>query len=114
MIYETPYNVYMVVNKANGQRNSVSKQNPLALCVYGGGSSMPVERPICNRLVVGSIPTRRPNFSTPLAALTVRGAYLGLAPKAGLVPTVILMPLPEESKTQNDLPQLQNRMPEVR
>jgi len=31
-----------------------------------------------------------------------------------LVPTVILMPLPEESKTQNDLPQLQNRMPEVR
>lgn len=103
-----------MILKDKGQRNSVAKQNPLALCISGGGSSMPVERPICNRLVVGSIPTRRPNFSTPLAALTVRGAHLGLAPKAGLVPTVILMLLLEESKTQNDLPQLPYRMPEVR
>jgi hypothetical protein len=31
-----------------------------------------------------------------------------------LVPTVILMLLLEESKTQNDLPQLPYRMPEVR
>jgi hypothetical protein len=96
------------------QRRSVVKQNPLARGVYGGGSSMPVERPICNRLVVGSIPTRRPNFSALLTALTASRAYLGLAPKAGLVPTVILMPLLEESKTQNDLPQLQNRMPQIR
>ena len=82
--------------------------------LYGGGSSMPVERPICNRLVVGSSPTRRPNFSAPLAALTARRANLGLAPKAGLVPTVIVSLCPKESKVQSDLSQLPIRMPKVR
>jgi hypothetical protein len=91
--------------KAKGQRNSVAKQNPLALYLYGGGSSM-VERSFCKARGESSNPSRRPNFSAPLTALTENRAYLGLAPKAGLVPTVILMPLLEESKTQNDLPQL--------
>jgi len=85
----------------------------VGLCVYGDGSS-PEERGISNPCVESSTLSRRPNFSAPLTASTASRAYLGLAPKAGLVPTVILMPLPEESKTQNDLPQLQNRMPEVR
>jgi hypothetical protein len=88
-------------------------RTPMALCVYGGGSSMPVERPICNRTVVGSRPTRRPNFSALLTALTACRANLGLAPKAGLVPAVILTLLLEESNGQNDLPQLPYRMPQV-
>jgi hypothetical protein len=96
-----------------GQRNSVAKQNTLTLCVYGGGSSM-VERSFCKARGESSNPSRRPNFSAPLTALTASRAYLGLAPKAGLVPTVILLLLPEESNNQNDVPQLPYRMPQIR
>ena len=90
--------------------SSRQTQTPMAFCAYGGGSSV-VERGFCKPMVESSIPSRRPSFSAPLAALTACGAYLGLAPKAGLEPTVILTPLLEESKAQNDLPQLPYRMP---
>jgi hypothetical protein len=88
-------------------------QNPMALCVCGDGSSM-VERSFCKARGESSIPSRRPNFSAPPTALTASRAYLGLAPKAGLVPTVILMLLPEESNSQNDLSQLQIASSEAR
>jgi hypothetical protein len=47
-------------------------------------------------------------------AVTINGANLRLAPKAGLVPAVIVTLLPEESNGHNDLPQLPDRMPEIR
>ena len=87
-------------------------QNPMAPCAYGDGSSV-VERGSCKPLVESSIPSHRPNFSAPLAALTACGAYLGLASKAGLVPAVILTRLPEESNGQNDVPQLPHRLSKI-
>lgn len=90
-----------------------SNRTPMAYCFYGDGSSA-VERGFCKPLVESSNPSHRPSFSALLAALTARRAYLGLAPKAGLVPAVILTPLPEESKGQNDLPSVPHRMPKVR
>ena len=76
-------------------------RTPMAVSVYGGGSSV-VERGFCKPMVESSIPSRRPNFSAPLAALTAHGAYLRLTPKAGLGPTVILSVCLKESKAQND------------
>jgi|SRR5579883_3216791 len=89
-----------------------SNQIPMALCVYGVCDSW-WSPSIGGRCGLGSIPSRRPSFSAPLAALTARGAYLGLAPKAGLVPAVILTQLLEESNGQNDLSQLPYRLPQV-
>ena len=99
--------------KTKSQRNSVAKQNPLALCAYGGGSSS-AERGFCKPCEESSTLSRRPNFPAPLAALTAHGAYLGLAPKAGLVPAVILTPMLEESNGQSDLPQLPLGMAQIR
>jgi hypothetical protein len=93
------------VQKTNSQRNSVAKQDPLAICVYGDGSSS-AERGFCKPCVESSTLSRRPNFPVPLTALTASRTYLGLSPKAGLVPTAILMPLLEESNGQNRLAQL--------
>jgi hypothetical protein len=99
--------------KTQGQQTSFRDLVLLALCLYGGGSSM-AERRFCKPRGESSSPSRRPNFSAPLTALTASRAYLGLAPKAGLVPTVILLLLPEESNNQNDLPQLPSGMPQIR
>ena len=65
-----------------------------------------VERWIGSPAVEGSKPFHRPNFNPALSANCEQGLNLGLAPKAGLVPAVILTLLPEESNEQNDLPQL--------
>src|ERR1700690_988189 len=99
--------------KTKSQRNSVTQQNPLALCTYGDGSSA-VERRFCKPRGESSSPSRRPNFSAPLTALTASRAYLGLAPKAGLVPTVILLLLQEKNKNKKALPQLPSGMPQIR
>lgn len=71
-----------------------------------------IEEPITNRSVAGwnrAVPTM---FVTPapVAALTaIRAISSGRSQRTGLVPTVILTRSPEESKRQDDMPQLPYR-----
>lgn len=88
-------------------------RTPMAF-VFMAAVAQLVERGFCKPLVESSIPSRRPNFSPVHSANCGQRLNLGLAPKAGLVPAVILTLLPEESNGQNDLPQLPDRVPEIR
>lgn len=109
------YATYVVANKAKGQTGTVAKPELLAFAYSCGPVPQGIEEPITNRPVVGWIPTRSATLNSPVrSANYLRGLASG-KPKAGLLrSTVILGLLPEESKAQSDVPQLQNRNGEGR
>src|SRR5208283_1888963 len=114
--------------KTKGQQIQVAEPELLAVCLSSPCSSVekgarpdppskvgsdprPEEQPPTKRTVAGSSPATGTRFVSPAdSANHQQGLASGARPKAGLSrPTAILDRLPEESKVQNDVPQLQNR-----
>ena len=93
----------MVANKAKGQLNPVAKLELLALAHSCGPVPQRIEEPITNRLVAGWNPARSASLLSPNCSANCSwGLASGTSPETGLVPTVSLDFLPEESKVQND------------
>jgi hypothetical protein len=70
-----------------------------------------VRRPIGSRVYMGSCPVRHPNLVPHHQLVTGNGAYPRAEAKGQSCNTaVILAHRSEESKGQNDVPQLQNRV----
>ena len=129
-----------MLQKAKGQRTNTVNVEPLAFILVGvrEGSRLgilgarswgfnsphvhfavtvaqPVERPICNRVYAGSYPLRHPQLTPRRQLVAGNGAYPRAEAKGqGCYTAVILAHRPGESKGQNDVPQLQDRMQEIR
>jgi hypothetical protein len=110
----------MIANKAKGQQSLVAKLETAGLFALYGGLAERSNAADCESANRASTTiqgfeslTRRHILINPAcSANCLRGLASG-KPKAGLVPTVILVASPEESKVQSDMPQLPCGMPEV-
>ena len=107
------YNNHVYENK----RPTAAKLEPLALVSFRGGLAEWSNAADCKSVdgariaVHGSKSlTRRQILTSPThGANRGQGLSLGLAPKAGLFrSTVIVRPFPKKRKVLNDVPQLQN------
>lgn len=100
--------------KTKGQQSLVAKLEPLAVCSCGDGSSV-VERGFCKPLVESSNPSHRPTFKAPITAGTVIEAEIRTAEAARIRKfSIRLLAVELKRRLHSDLPQLPNRMPEIR
>jgi hypothetical protein len=101
--------------KTKGQQSPVAKPELLALALSLGGVAERSNAAACEAAKGPQVfrefesgPLRR--LVSPVGSYNYqRGPASGTSPETGFTPTVILDPTPEESKVQNDVPQLQGR-----
>lgn len=93
--------------KAKGQQNQPKAE---LLAHTSPCSSVRIELPAANGKVVSSSLTRGTRLVSPAGSCYYQQGLASGEPKAGLLrSTVILRPMPEESKAQSDVPFMQNR-----
>jgi hypothetical protein len=103
------------MKKDKGQSGTVAKPELLAFALSCGPVPQRIEEPITNRSVVGWNPTRSATLSSPVCSANYSRDLTSGKPKAEFTRlTAILSLRSEESKTQSDLPQLPDRMPQIR
>lgn len=101
--------------KIKGQRRNIGKIEPLASCLCGPVLVLP--SPTGGEATEGPIPSRstsRMKIPPASGCNRSRGMSSGMSQGQGFELAVILALRPEESKGQNDVPQLPYRMPKIR
>ena len=104
--------------KTKGQSPKVAKLERLAYVSTFGGVPERLNGPACKAVqgatntLAGSNPALSARLTSPTRSANCgQGLSLGLAPKAGLLrSTVIVRPFPKKRKVLNDVPQLPKRM----
>ena len=110
----------LILNKDTEGMGLREGSHQCRLAAYGRGFDSPqvhhtvtvaqlVERPIGSRVYAGSSPVRHPNLMPRRQLVAGNGACpRAEAKEQGCYTAVILAHAPEESKGQNDMPQLQS------
>ena len=99
--------------KHKGQRISVAKRSPLAICAFTGVAQLE-ERLSANQEVAGSNPATGTKVSHACSANCMRGLASGLLQRQGFLgPLSFWRFCSEKATIQNDLPFLPNCVSEV-
>ncbi|SRR5260370_37292777 len=95
--------------KTNGQRNPVTKPNPLAVAIYACVAQTDRAAPSYGQ-AAGSNPATGTTLNSLVSSANYSRGLASGKPKAGFIPTAIVRFEPEESKFQSDLSFVQNRV----